>query len=311
MANVAGSAGDPQITAAMVKELREQTGAGMMDVKRALTEAGGNMEEATKILRKKGLAAATKKAGRIASEGAVQAYASGNVGVLVEVNCETDFVGRTDQFRQFVDDIAKLIAKSKAKTVDELANEGWNGETVAQKTQGMIAKIGENVTVRRFERYEAASGAEIGTYIHAGGKIGVMVELVANNKGDRTAEVARDVAMHIAASEPRFIGREHVTQKDLDTEREIAREQAVKSGKPENIVEKMVTGKLEKFYGEACLLEQPYIRNDKQSVSEYLKSAGKDAGCAYTVTRFVRYKLGEGIEKRGDDFAAEVMSYMK
>src|SRR5690242_15858530 len=146
-----------EITAAMVKDLREQTGAGMMDVKRALTEAGGNMEEATKILRKKGLAAATKKAGRVTSEGAVQAYTSDNVGALVEVNCETDFVARTDQFRQFVDDIAKLIAKSRAQDVEQLKNEAWNGETVAQKTQAVIAKIGENVTVRRFARFEAAS----------------------------------------------------------------------------------------------------------------------------------------------------------
>jgi len=312
MTKVAGSADEqPQITAAMVKELREQTGAGMMDVKRALTEAGGNMEEATKILRKKGLAAATKKAGRVTSEGAVHAVASGNVGVLVEVNCETDFVARTDQFRQFIDDVAKLIAKSKPSSVDDLNKEGWNGETVAQKTQSVIAKIGENVTIRRFARYEAAPGAALGTYIHAGGKIGVMVELVANNKSDRTPEVARDVAMHIAAAEPRFIRREEVQQKDLDTEREIARDQALKSGKPANIVDKMVSGKLEKFYGEACLLEQPYIRDDKQSVADYLKSAGKDSGCAFTVTRFVRFKLGEGIEKRGDDFAAEVMSYMK
>ena len=300
-----------EITAAMVKELREQTGAGMMDVKRALTEASGNMEEATKILRKKGLAAATKKAGRVTSEGAVQAFASGNVGVLVEINCETDFVARTDQFRQFVDEVARRIAKSRAKTVEELANEAWNGETVAQKTQGIIAKIGENVTIRRFARYEAAQGAAIGTYIHAGGKIGVMVELVANAKGDRGAEVARDMAMHIAAAEPRFIRREDVTQKDLDTEREIARDAAAKSGKPANIVEKMVSGKLEKFYGEACLLEQPYIRDDKKSVSEYLASSGKEHGCAYTVTRFTRFKLGEGIEKPGGDFAAEVMSYVK
>ncbi len=300
-----------QITAAMVKELREQTGAGMMDVKRALTEANGDMEEATKILRKKGLAAATKKAGRITSEGAVQAYTTGNVGALVEVNCETDFVARTDQFRQFADDLAKLIARSKAKTVEELNRETLNGETVAQKTQNLIAKIGENITIRRFERFEAAPGASIGTYIHAGGKVGVMVELVANNQTDRDPEVARDVAMHIAAAEPRFIRREDVAQKDLDAEREIAREQALKSGKPENIVEKMVTGKMEKFYGEACLLEQPYIRNDKQSVGDYLKASGKEAGCAYTVTRFVRYKLGEGIEKKANDFAAEVMSYMK
>ena len=299
------------ITAAMVKALRDETGAGMMDVKKALTESNGDQEEARKILRKKGLASAAKKAGRVASEGAVQAYASGNTGVLVEVNCETDFVARTDQFRKFVDDVAKLIAKSKATTVEELTNEQWNGETVAQKTQALIAAIGENVTLRRFTRYEAPQGGTIGSYIHAGGKVGVMVELVANNDGGRAAEVARDVAMHIAASEPRFLSREQVTQKDLDTEREIARDQAAKSGKPENIVEKMVSGKMEKFYGETCLLEQPYIRNDKQSVAEYLKASGKESNCAYTVTRFVRYKLGEGIEKRGDDFATEVMSYMK
>ena len=300
-----------QITTAMVKELREQTGAGMMDVKRALTEADGNMQEATKILRKKGLAAASKKASRVAAEGAVVAHSTGDVGVLAEINCETDFVARTDQFRQFAVDVSKLIARSKANSVDEINKEEWNGETVSQKTQNLIATLGENVTLRRFARYEAAKNGSIGTYIHAGGKIGVMVELVANNKGDRSTEVARDVAMHIAAAEPRFLSREDVTQKDLDTEREIAREQAVKSGKPENIVEKMVTDKMEKFYGETCLLEQAYIRNDKQNVGDYLKSAGKEAGCAYTVTRFVRYKLGEGIEKRGDDFASEVMSYMK
>ena len=312
MANVSGAAGQPEITAAMVKALRDETGAGMMDVKKALTEAAGDQEEARKILRKKGLASAAKKAGRVASEGAVHAYTAGNTGVLVEVNCETDFVARTDQFRSFVDEIAKLIAKSKSTTVEQLANEQWNGETVAHKTQALIASIGENVTIRRFAHFEAPQGGTIGSYIHAGGKVGVMLELVANDNGGRTAEVARDVAMHIAASEPRFIGRDQVTQKDLDTEREIARDQAAKSGKPENIVEKMVTGKMEKFYGETCLLEQPYIRNDKQSVGDYLKASGKESNCAYTVTRFVRYKLGEGIEKRGgDDFASEVMSYIK
>lgn len=300
-----------EITAAMVKQLRDETGAGMMDAKKALTEANGDREEAVKILRKKGLASAAKKAGRIASEGAVHAYTSGNAGVLVEVNCETDFVARTDQFRAFVDEVAKLIAKSKANTPEELANEASNGETVAQKTQALIAAIGENVTIRRFARYEAPQGGTIASYIHAGGKVGVMVELVANNKSDKAAEVARDVAMHVAASEPRFIGRDEVTQKDLDTEREIARDAAAKSGKPENIVEKMVTGKMEKFYAETCLMEQPYIRNDKQSVGDYLKASGKDSNCAYTVTRFVRYKLGEGIEKKADDFASEVMSFIK
>jgi elongation factor Ts len=306
-----------QVTAAMVKALREQTGAGMMDVKSALTEAGGNMEEATKILRKKGLAAAGKKAGRITAEGAVTAFVGDNAGVLVEVNCETDFVGRTETFRHFADEVAKVIAQTKADTVEALNNEPWpgdaEGQTVGQHVLAMIGSIKENIAIRRFVRYESAADAVLSSYIHAGGKIGVLVELVATSgeKSARMNEIAKDVAMHVAALEPRFVRREEVTQKDLDTEREIARDAAAKSGKPENIIEKMVSGKMDKFYGEACLLEQPYIRNDKQTVSEYLASAGKESGCAYTVTRFTRYKLGEGIEKKGDDFAAEVASYMK
>ncbi|HXH94660.1 MAG TPA: translation elongation factor Ts, partial [Thermoanaerobaculia bacterium] len=173
--------------------------------------------------------------------------------------------------------------------------------------------IKENIAIRRFVRYEAAPNAVFSAYIHAGGRIGVLVELVATSgaKSAKMNEVAKDVAMHVAAAEPRFIRRDEVTQKDLDTEREIARDAAAKSGKPENIVEKMVTGKMEKFYGEACLLEQPYIRNDKQTVNEYLASSAKEYGCEYTITRFTRYKLGEGIEKKSDDFAAEVASFMK
>ena len=304
-----------QITAAMVKELREATGAGMMDTKNALTEAQGNMEEATKILRKKGLAAAGKKAGRVTAEGVVQAYVAGNTGVLVEVNCETDFVGRNENFRNFATEVAKVIAQSKAKSVAELLNEKWPGsnETVSQKIAEMIGSIKENITVRRFAKYDAAPNAALGTYIHGGGKIGVMVELMAQtgSKPDKLNEVARDISMHVAAAEPRFLSRTDVTQKDLDTEREIARDAAAKSGKPENIVEKMVTGKMEKFYGEACLLEQPYIRDDKSTVTQYLDKQGKEAGCKYVVTRFTRFKLGEGIEKKSDDFAAEVASYMK
>ncbi|HEV8658496.1 MAG TPA: translation elongation factor Ts [Thermoanaerobaculia bacterium] len=299
-----------QITAAMVKALREATGAGMMDAKNALIEAKGNMEEAIKILRKKGLAAATKKAGRITAEGVVQAYVSGNTGVLVEVNCETDFVGRNESFRNFAVDVAKVIAQSKATSVEPLLNEKWPGssETISQKVSEKIASIKENITIRRFAKYEAAPNAAIGTYIHGGGKIGVMVELVAQSgsKSGKLDEVARGIAMHVAAAEPRFLSRNDVTQKDLETEREIARDAALKSGKPENIVEKMVTGKMEKFYGEACLLEQPYIRDDKSTVTQYLQKQGKESGCTYIVTRFTRYKLGEGIEKRGDDFAREV-----
>jgi elongation factor Ts len=309
-----------QVTAAMVKELREQTGAGMMDVKSALTEAGGNMEEATKILRKKGLAAAGKKAGRITAEGAVQSYVGDSLGVLVEVNCETDFVGRNENFRHFAEEVAKVIAHSKAGSVDALKSEPWpgdaadeDGQTVGQHVLAMIGSIKENIAIRRFVRYEGAANAVLSSYIHAGGKIGVLVELVATSgeKNARMNEIAKDVAMHIAALEPRFVRRDEVTQKDLDTEREIARDAAAKSGKPENIVEKMVTGKMDKFYGEACLLEQPYIRNDKQTVNEYLAASGKESGCAYTVTRFTRYKLGEGIEKKSDDFAAEVAAFLK
>ncbi|MBK5258303.1 MAG: elongation factor Ts [Thermoanaerobaculia bacterium] len=303
------------ITPAMIKELREQTGAGFADVKAALTEAKGDREEATKILRKKGLAAASKKAGRITAEGTIQALVSGNTGVLVEVNCETDFVGRNDLFKNFAAEVAKAIAASKAKSVDEFLAEKWPGtsESVSQRVAEMIGSIKENISVRRFERYEAPATAAVGTYIHGGGKIGVMVELVAES-GTRSAkleEVGRDIAMHIAASEPRFLSRNDVTEKDLATEREIAREQAVKSGKPENIVEKIVSGKMEKFYGETCLLEQPYIRDDKATVMQYIEKQGKEAGCKYGITRYVRYKLGEGIEKKQEDFAAEVASYMK
>jgi elongation factor Ts len=304
-----------QITAAMVKELREATGAGMMDTKNALTEAQGNMEEATKILRKKGLAAAGKKAGRVTAEGVVQAHVSGNTGALVEVNCETDFVGRNENFRNFAGEVSKVIVQSKAASVEQLLSEKWPGknETVQHRVAEMIASIKENITIRRFVRYEAPANASLGTYIHGGGKIGVMVELLAQSgaKSSKLEDVARDIAMHVAAAEPRFLSRTDVTQKDLDTEREIARDAAAKSGKPENIVEKMVSGKMDKFYGEACLLEQPYIRDDKSTVTQYLDKQGKEAGCKYVVTRFTRYKLGEGIEKKNDDFAAEVASYMK
>jgi elongation factor Ts len=299
----------------MIKELREQTGAGFGDVKSALTEAEGNMEQAVVILRKKGLAAAGKKAGRVTAEGTIAAHVTQTSGVLVEVNCETDFVGRNENFRNFAQQVAEAIAQSRSMSVDEFLAEKWPGgdEPVSQKVAEQIAAIKENISVRRFARYDAPSNATIGTYIHGGGKIGVMVEVVAAS-GDKNAtldEVAKDIAMHIAAAEPRFLRREDVTEKDLDTEREIARDAAIKSGKPENIVEKMVSGKMDKFYGEACLLEQAYIRDDKATVTQYLQHRGKEAGCQYTVTRFTRYKLGEGIEKRSEDFAAEVASYIK
>ena len=301
------------INPALIKQLREQTGAGFADVKNALAEANGDMEQAVVILRKKGLAAAGKKAGRVTAEGTIAAHVSGKTGVLVEVNCETDFVGRNEHFRNFAQQVAGVISGSKANSVEEFLAETWPGsdEPVSQKVAEQIASIKENISVRHFARYEAPETATIGTYIHGGGKIGVMVEVVSNNPiSSHIDEVAKDIAMHIAAAEPRFLNREDVTEKDLETEREIARDAALKSGKPENIVEKMVTGKMEKFYAEFCLLEQPFIKDDKQTVTAFLKSRGKEAGCDFTVTRFTRYKLGEGIEKRSEDFAAEVASYM-
>ncbi|HSP34662.1 MAG TPA: translation elongation factor Ts, partial [Thermoanaerobaculia bacterium] len=242
----------------------------------------------------------------------VQAYVSGSTGVLVEVNCETDFVGRNENFRKFAGEVAKVVAQSKASSVDQLLAEKWPGsnETVQQKVAEQIASIKENISIRRFAKYDALQNAAIGTYIHGGGKIGVMVE-VTGSKGAKLDEVAKDVAMHIAAAEPRFLSRTDVTQKDLDNEKEIARDQAAKSGKPANIVEKMVSGKMEKFYGEVCLLEQPYIRDDKSTVTQYLERQGKEGGCKYVVTRFTRFKLGEGIEKRNDDFASEVAAQLR
>jgi elongation factor Ts len=303
------------ITPQLIKQLREQTGAGFADVKNALTEANGDMEQATVILRKKGLAAAGKKAGRVTAEGTIAARVAGNNGVLVEVNCETDFVGRNEIFQKFAAEVAGALAQSQAASVEDFLAENWPGtsEPVSQKVAEQIASIKENISIRRFARYDAPANARIGTYIHGGGKIGVMVEVVAEGCDGNTAadEVARDVAMHVAAAEPRFLRREDVTEKDLDTEREIARDAAAKSGKPENIVEKMVQGKMEKFYAENCCLEQAYIKDDKLTVAKYLESRGKESGCTFTVTRFTRYKLGEGIEKKSEDFAAEVASYIK
>ncbi len=300
-----------EITAAQVKELREKTGAGMMDCKKALTEAGGDFEEAVKILRKKGLAAASKKAGRVTSEGLAYAEVIGGNGVAVEVNSETDFVAKNAEFRQVVETVAKIVSSSKAKTVEELADETWPGDAeghnVAQVIAEKILKIGENISVRRFERFEATPRSAFGTYIHGNGKIAVVVEL-RSDAADKAKLVAlaRDVAMHVAAAEPRFLRREDVTDTDLATEREIARDQALKSGKPENVVDKIVAGKMEKYYGETVLLEQPYIRDDKLTIRQLVEQAGKAAGAPIEIARFARFKVGEGLQKREDDFASEV-----
>lgn len=301
-----------EITAAMVKELREKSGAGMMDCKTALVEAGGNFEEALKILRKKGLAAASKRAGRTATEGLVQALVRGKTGVLLELNSETDFVAQNAEFKMLAEKLAELLIASKAQDVESFLKEKWpqdpEGRDVGGVIAGVVATIKENIALRRLVRYQAGPSGVVASYIHANNKIGVLVELEGPAAGS-SETVAREVAMHIAAADPRFLRREDVSEKDLATEREIAREQALKTGKPEHVVEKIVAGKIEKFYGDTVLLEQPYIRDDKLSVSQVLAQRGKDAGAAFTVKRFARFKVGEGVVKPPpSDFAAEVMA---
>jgi elongation factor Ts len=278
------------ITAQAVKELRDQTGAGMMDCKKALTETGGDLQEAIKFLRTKGLAAASKKAHRAASEGAVVVTGDGNAMVVLELNCETDFVARNSEFVSFAEALAEQALSSGAANVDELKTQAFSGDqehTVEETVSQRVATIGENVVLNRLTRIEAEEGNSLNSYIHGGGKIGVVVE----GSGGVSAEALHDVALHVAASEPRFVNRDEVTEDLLETEREIAIKQAMEAGKPEEIAKKIVEGKMEKFFIQEVLLEQAFAKESDKSVKQYLEeSAGKDA----TIVRFVRFKLGEG-----------------
>ena len=291
-----------QITAGLVKELRERTGAGMMDCKKALAATEGDMDKAIDFLREKGLAAAAKKAGRIAAEGLVVSYVSEDhkVGVIVEVNCETDFVAKTENFQELVAGIAAHVAKSNPADMDALnASEIEEGKTVAALITESIAKIGENISLRRFARYEAAEGM-VAAYIHGGGKIGVLVSMTAG-----TEELGHDVAMHIAAANPGYLNREQVPTAELEYEKAVLTEQARNEGKPENIIEKMVIGRIQKYYKEVCLVDQEFVKDPDQTVGKLVAAAGA------AVTEFTRFQLGEGIEKKQEDFAAEVMAQIK
>ena len=288
-----------QITAAMVKELREITGAGMMDCKKALAATDGDKEKAIDFLREKGIAKAEKKAGRIASEGVVAAYVSDDakLAAVVEVNCETDFVANTDNFHAMVEKIAKHIAEANPADMDALNESVLDGKSVAEFVTEAVASIGEKISIRRFERYACEDGL-IASYIHMGGKIGVIVELTGG-----TAEQGKDVAMQVAAAKPSCVDRSSVDQKDLDHEREVLRKQALEEGKPEKIVEKMVDGRINKYYKEVCLIEQPFIKDPDQTVQNILGDV--------KVRRFTSYQLGEGLEKRNEDFAAGVAAQIK
>ena len=290
-----------QITAALVKELRERTGAGMMDCKKALTAVEGDMDKAIDFLREKGLAAAAKKAGRIAAEGVVGSFVSadGKIGAIVEVNCETDFVAKTDGFKALVEKIAAHIVATKPADVEALLASELDGQTVEALVTASVAKIGEKISVRRFALYEAPEGV-VAAYIHGGGKIGVIVELKGGN-----AELGKDVAMHVAAANPSYLERSQVPAAELEHEKEVLSEQAKNEGKPEKIIEKMVMGRINKYYKEVCLVEQEFVKDPDQTVGKLVKAAGAE------VLAFSRFQLGEGIEKKQEDFAAEVMSQIK
>ncbi|OGW59648.1 MAG: translation elongation factor Ts [Nitrospirae bacterium RBG_16_64_22] len=297
------------VSASAVRDLRERTGAGMMDCKKALAETGGDFEKAVDLLRQKGLAALAKKAGRIAAEGltAVRVAPDGKAGAVVEVNCETDFVAKNDDFKAFVGALAEVVLFERPATCDDLlvgpALRG--GQTVDETVKELVAKIGEKIEVRRFTRFE---GEAVSSYVHGGGRIGVLVE-GKGSAGASALEALRDVAMHVAAVRPRYVRREEVPAETLEREREIYRAQGKESGKPEAIVEKMVAGRLEKFYSEVCLLDQVFVKDPdgKQTVGAFLKKTAP----GLSVVRFARFEVGEGIEKRSEDFAAEVMSQVK
>ncbi len=284
------------ITAALVKELRERTGAGMMDCKKALEETGGDIDAAIENMRKSGQAKAAKKAGRIAAEGVILTKTEGNVGTLVELNCETDFVARDDNFLSFGEKVIAAAFANKETDVEKLKAVNIGDGTIDEVRESLVAKIGENITVRRVFTIEAGDMVE--AYVH-GGRIGV---LVAISGGD--AELAKDIAMHVAASAPQFVKPEDVSAEVVEKERTIQLDIAMQSGKPQDIAEKMVEGRMRKFTGEISLTGQPFVKDPAITVGDLLKQKGAD------VHAFVRFEVGEGIEKKAEDFAAEVQAQM-
>ena len=299
-----------EITAALVKELREQTGAGMMDCKKALGENDGDLEAAIDWLRKEGLSAAAKKAGRIAAEGLIAVATGGTRGAVVEVNAETDFVARNEQFQEFVGGVAKIALEGAGDLESLTSTARPGGDTVAETLTNLIATIGENMNIRRIETLEVGSGVVV-SYMHnalaAGlGKIGVLVALESTGDAGKLEAFGKQLAMHVAATDPQALTREDVTAEDLEREKTVLAEQARASGKPEEIIEKMVEGRMRKYYEEVCLMEQTFVIDNETKVSKAVEAAGQDAGGGIKVTGFKRFALGEGIEKKEEDFAAEV-----
>mgnify|MGYP000176566801 CR=1 FL=1 len=302
------------ITAAMVKELRDATGAGMMDCKKALTENDGNMDAAVKYLREKGAAKAAKKGARVAAEGLIGGFIADGTAALVEVNCETDFVARNDDFKGFVSEVAEHVAAEKPADADAMKEQNWvkdSGKKVSEVLTEKVATIGENLVLRRVQFLEG--GDAYGFYSH-GGKIGVVVELSVSDdakKGDDlVAQVAKDIAMHVAAENPIALNSDDVDQEVLDEERDIYKNQALADGKPENIVEKVVEGRIKKFLKERCLVEQSFVKDPDVTVAKFLTNKGKDLGADLNVVGYTRFEVGEGIEKKDEGSLAEEVAKM-
>lgn len=303
------------ITAGMVKELREMTGAGMMDCKKALTETNGDMDAAVEFLRKNGQAKAEKKAGRIAAEGIVKTVVRDDkLAAIVEVNSETDFVAKNDEFQGFVEAVVNQIADSDAADMDAFMAEAWAADaskTVKDALVEKIAVIGENLNIRRFEKVSAENGCVV-SYIHGGGRIGVLVVADTDVVNDEIKTCLKNVAMQVAAMSPKYVSRDEVSQEFMDHEKEILLAQAKKENpeKPENIIEKMITGRLNKEMKEICLLDQVYVQDSDLTVAKYVEKVAKENGANVTVKKFVRFETGEGIEKKQENFAEEVAAQM-
>lgn len=290
-----------KVTAAMVKDLRERTGVGMMDAKKALVEVEGDMDKAIDFLREKGMAKAAKKNDRIAAEGLASIYVAGNTAAIVEVNSETDFVAKNELFQDLVSNIAKLVAENKPASMEEALALPTAKGTLEKEILEATTVIGEKISFRRFHIVEKNSDAAFGAYLHMGGRIAVL-SLV---EGTTDEEVAKDVAMHVAAINPRYITKDEVPASELEHEKAVLTEQALNEGKPANIVEKMVVGRMNKFLAEICLVDQPFVKDGDITVGKFLDSKGA------SMKSFTRYEVGEGIEKREDNFVEEVMSQVK
>ncbi|WP_028392825.1 translation elongation factor Ts [Bacillus cihuensis] len=289
------------ISAQLVKELREKTGAGMMDCKKALVETNGDMEKAIDFLREKGIAKAANKGDRIAAEGLTSIIVNGNEAVILEVNSETDFVAKNEGFQLLVKELGEHLLANKPATVEEALEQTINGVKVADHINTAIAKIGEKLTLRRFEVVTKTDNGAFGAYLHMGGRISVLSVL----EGTTDEEAAKDVSMHIAALNPKYVSRDQVDASELEREKEVLTQQALNEGKPEKIVAKMVEGRINKFYEEICVNEQAFVKNPDQKVGQFVETKGGN------IKSFVRFEVGEGIEKRQENFADEVMSQVK